>query len=322
MPVTVAVCTWNRARLLDQTLGEMRKLLIPPGVEWELLVVNNNCTDDTDAVIARHGKYLPIRRLFEPKPGLSNARNCAVAAAKGEIIIFTDDDVKPCQDWVATYWNGYKERPRGYFFGGPVESEFDGPLPNLDLIELAPPSVKGLDLGTVAGPVNGGTLFLAANWACPRTALVDVGGFDERFGLDPSSGRVKVGEETDLMVRLKGAGWRDWYLPGAKVRHYVPREKCSLAHLGERSEAFGWYCAQKDLESGGNSAKALFGIPLWCVRRTAVAGLKCAWQSLRRRAAYADYLEFRRLVGSLRCYGARRLDTRRYPRGQVGGKPE
>ena len=82
MIVTVAICTWNRAKLLDQTLTEMRKLRIPPGIEWELLVVNNHCTDETDAVIARHRGALPIQRLFEPRQGLSNARNCAVSTAR------------------------------------------------------------------------------------------------------------------------------------------------------------------------------------------------------------------------------------------------
>ena len=62
---TVAIATWNRAKLLDRTLTEMHRLRIPPSVEWELLVVNNNCTDQTDTVISNHKKYLPIRRLFE-----------------------------------------------------------------------------------------------------------------------------------------------------------------------------------------------------------------------------------------------------------------
>ncbi len=78
MNVTVAICTWNRAKLLDQTLTRMQQLRIPANVAWELLVVNNNCTDDTDAIIAGHESALPLRRLFEPKPGLSNARNFAV----------------------------------------------------------------------------------------------------------------------------------------------------------------------------------------------------------------------------------------------------
>ena len=49
MRITVAICTWNRCELLRQTLEQMTKLVIPPRVVWELLVVNNNCTDDTAA---------------------------------------------------------------------------------------------------------------------------------------------------------------------------------------------------------------------------------------------------------------------------------
>ena len=60
--VTVAICTWNRADLLDRTLAQMHRLWIPEGVTWELLVVNNNCTDHTDEVINRHAAALPLRQ--------------------------------------------------------------------------------------------------------------------------------------------------------------------------------------------------------------------------------------------------------------------
>ncbi len=93
MRVETAICTWNRASLLDRTLAEFRLLEIPHGVEWEVMVVNNQCSDSTDAVIARHAAHLPIRRLVEPRPGLSHSRNCAVAAARGDLLVWTDDDV-------------------------------------------------------------------------------------------------------------------------------------------------------------------------------------------------------------------------------------
>src|SRR4051794_35896246 len=103
MNVTVAICTWNRAGLLDQTLSEMGRLRIPSGLEWELIVVNNNCTDPTDEVIARHTGRLPIRRVSEPRPGQSNARNAAVRVARGDYIVWTDDDVLVDPLWLAAY---------------------------------------------------------------------------------------------------------------------------------------------------------------------------------------------------------------------------
>src|SRR4051812_23825906 len=93
MRFSIAICTWNRARLLGQTLESMRALQVPAGVHWEFLVAKTRCTDETDEVIRRHAGHLPVRRLFEPKQGHSNARNCAVDAADGDLLIWTDDDV-------------------------------------------------------------------------------------------------------------------------------------------------------------------------------------------------------------------------------------
>src|SRR5436309_3023469 len=79
MHATVAICTWNRSQLLRQTLDQFLDLAIPAGMTWELLVVNNNSTDDTDVVLAEFESRLPLRRLFEREPGLSHARNAALA---------------------------------------------------------------------------------------------------------------------------------------------------------------------------------------------------------------------------------------------------
>jgi glycosyltransferase involved in cell wall biosynthesis len=68
MMLTIAICTWNRAKLLELTLTEMRNLQIPSGMDWEVLVVNNNCTDETDEILSRHASHLPLRRLFTLQP--------------------------------------------------------------------------------------------------------------------------------------------------------------------------------------------------------------------------------------------------------------
>ena len=100
MKITVAICTWNRSALLDKTLTQMHQLCIPPGIEWELIVVNNDCSDDTDRVIARHCAHLPVVRVFEGKPGQGHARNAALRLARGEYLLWTDDDVLVDSAWV------------------------------------------------------------------------------------------------------------------------------------------------------------------------------------------------------------------------------
>ena len=94
--ITIAICTYDRARNLRDTLESLHQMTVPVGAEPEVIVVDNNSTDDTEsfveALAARNS--LSLRYLFEPKQGLSHARNCAVHAARGTYIIWTDDDVR------------------------------------------------------------------------------------------------------------------------------------------------------------------------------------------------------------------------------------
>ncbi len=103
MHISVVICTWNRADELRTTLDSLTQLVIPPGCTWELIVVNNGCTDETNAVIAEFEARLPIRSLFEGELGLSRARNRRAAAAQGDLILFTDDDVTVEAGWLEAY---------------------------------------------------------------------------------------------------------------------------------------------------------------------------------------------------------------------------
>ena len=140
MKITVIICTWNCAELLDRTLKSLRHLHIPEGVSWELLVVNNNSPDNTDAVLDQHMRHLPLRRLFEANQGLSNARNRALTEARGDLIIWTDDDVLVDPHWLAEYHAAAQNWPEAGYFGGMIEPIFEAPPPkwlrrNLDLLE-------------------------------------------------------------------------------------------------------------------------------------------------------------------------------------------
>ena len=130
MELSIAICTWNRAELLDRTLDTFEKLELPAGLDWELLVVNNGSSDDTDEVIARRGRHLPLRRLCEPRPGLSHARNLAATEARGELVVWTDDDVSVDPHWAAAYWSAARRYPEASFFGGTIDPWFESDPPN------------------------------------------------------------------------------------------------------------------------------------------------------------------------------------------------
>jgi glycosyltransferase involved in cell wall biosynthesis len=260
--VTVAICTWNRARLLDQTLTRMRELVVPAGVAWELLVVNNNCTDDTDAVIARHTDALPIRRLLETKQGLSNARNCALDHTRGDLLIWTDDDVLVEPGWLAAYVRAAAEFPEAGYFGGPVEPWFETePLPEI-LRHL--PVLRGafalVDYGTETRRLGPGEAPFGANMAY-RTEFV------RSFRFDPNLGRTGTNligdEETALLEKLAREGRFGLWVGPARVRHWVPKERATWAFVWRYYQGLGQTVTRR---LGLPTCPTLFGKPRWAVK--------------------------------------------------------
>ena len=91
----IVICTYNNAPLLRRTLEAVSKQkVVLPWIKWEVLVVNNNCTDETSDVVEgflRSGKF-PLRVIHEARQGLTAARVCGVRNTAGDWIAFVDDD--------------------------------------------------------------------------------------------------------------------------------------------------------------------------------------------------------------------------------------
>ena len=103
MKVTVILCTYNRCGSLVRALESVAASQLPPSVEWEVLVVDNNSTDQTREVVAdfarRHaGRF---RYVFEARQGQSHARNAGIQEAAGDVLAFTDDDIRVEPTWLA-----------------------------------------------------------------------------------------------------------------------------------------------------------------------------------------------------------------------------
>ena len=274
MMISVVICTWNRARLLDTTLSEARKLQVPAGVDWELIVVNNDCTDHTEQVIESHRTCLPICRLFEPKQGHSNARNCAVAAAKGEVILWTDDDVLLEPDWLGAYAAATERWPHVSFFGGPVDPWFEGSPPQW--LQRVWPQVSNAyairDLGTEPIPFSKAAFPYGANFAI-RTLE------QRKYLYDPTLGRNKNSmmghDETTVFYRMLQDGLEGRWVPSARVKHYVPRERQTLAYLRRFYRGDGEFYGRKWEE---DRYPKLFGRPRWLWRRALEAEMRYRWR--------------------------------------------
>src|SRR5262245_23716854 len=102
LDLSVIVCTYNRVDLLRHTLAALAAQRVSSSVRWDIVVGDNNSTDDTRLLIPNFARTAPVstRYLFEGCQGLSYARNAGIAASEGAIVAFTDDDVMPDADWV------------------------------------------------------------------------------------------------------------------------------------------------------------------------------------------------------------------------------
>jgi glycosyltransferase involved in cell wall biosynthesis len=270
MFISVAICTWNRSALLRQTLDQMHALQIPRDVSWELLVVNNNCPDDTSSVVASFAKHLPVKELLETKLGLAHARNCAVRAARGDYILWTDDDVLVQPDWLAAYVEAIKQWPQADYFGGSVDPLFAVEPPawmrrNLDLLE----GVFAIrDLGPETRPLAMHEMPFGANMLI-RTDMHHAMPFDAKLG---RRGVALIhGDETELFRALKRMGRLGVWVGGARVQHYIPAQRLTLAYVWKFFQGGG----RTFIRQGDNpSWRSWGGVPRWALRQCVTASAK------------------------------------------------
>ncbi len=271
MRITVAICTWNRCGLLRQTLEELTRVIVPESTVLEVLVVNNKCSDATDAVIDEFRARLPICRVFEARPGLSHARNAALAASAAEYIIFTDDDVLVDESWLVALTKAVCAFPEATVIGGAIAPWFPQ-RPDPDILEAFPVLKRGfcgLNYDYAPGVLPDETYVWGANMAYRRAGIEDLR-FDPNFGRSPTSA---VGaEEIDFIRRVRAGGGSVVWWPDMRVRHYVIPSRMTLEYLLMYTVGKG---CETVLVEPVQSARLLGGAPRWLWRQYAEAFLNC-----------------------------------------------
>ncbi len=261
---SIAICTWNRADLLRRALASHAAGAIPPGLEWELIVVDNGSTDHTPAVVAEFADRLPLCYVVEPTRGLSHARNAAVRAARGEYVVWTDDDVLVGAGWLAGYADAVAWWPEAAVFGGPILPHFDEPAPEWLLRAL--PVIGNvfalLDLGPDPRPFGGGVLPFGANYVV-RAAE------QRRHPYSPNLGRVGTwlgaGEETAVVRAILSDGGEGHYVPEARVAHIVLAARQSVSYL--RRYYVGNEASWATVDPHAASGSLFLGRPRWAWRQ-------------------------------------------------------
>lgn len=200
---------------------------------WELLIIDNNSTDNTRLVADDYLSSLPIRYCFEPSQGLAHARNRAIAEFQGDLLVFTDDDILVNETWLQAYHAALSIYPDACYFGGPIKPCFPGGWPRW-LRDETMPLISGLighyDLGAQSRRYTADDMHpFGANFGLRRAMIERLGLFDTELGVKGNvPGRA---EEAEYFHRAGRNGFYGRYLADASCRHCVQPAHLKLAHL-------------------------------------------------------------------------------------------
>jgi glycosyltransferase involved in cell wall biosynthesis len=261
MRVSICICTFNRARLLRQTLERVACAAVPNDVSLEVVVVDNNSSDDTPRVIEEAARSLPIRSVREVTPGIAAARNAAVRAAGGEIFLWLDDDVLIEPDWIERYVTVARANPGVALFGGPVRPHFEGTPPSW-VMELLPEigqayALRDFPPGRV--DIDADHLPYGANFGT-RRAIHDQLGFDMALGRVGADGGC-LSEESTFFEAAISMGFKGLWMADCPVRHVITVERQSVRYLRRYYRLAG--ATPGTVHPG---AASLFGRPRWLWR--------------------------------------------------------
>lgn len=223
--ISLVIPTHNRAAELVTALESVVAQSLPPS-EWECIVIDNNSSDDTperfEAFAAAHPECC-LRRVGEPRPGVSHARNRGLEEARAPIVAFIDDDERVNGDFLKAYLAFFDAHPEAVVAGGRIIAEYPAGRPAWMSRYVEMPVANPMDFGPQVRPFPAGRVPGGGNMAFRRAGLAPFGGFDPSLGR--VNGELIGGEENDLFERLLRGGETIWYLPDAVMWHIIPPRK-------------------------------------------------------------------------------------------------
>jgi len=239
MNLSIVLATFKRPDILNRTLDSFCHLACPD-LKWELWVVDNADDSDTREVVDSYSDKIPAYYLVEPKAGKNNALNRALAKTKGQLLVFTDDDILAKPDWLLQLWEGAQRWPDHKVFGGRIVADWpdeppfwgdDHPL-NQSLFSLHCPSPE-------ERPYREGDFLPYGPNMAVRREIFDLG-YKFNPDIGPTNSTIyRMGSETEFLQRLKDDGYTPVFLPKAVVKHQIRPEQLTPVGLNRRNFRVG-----------------------------------------------------------------------------------
>jgi glycosyl transferase family 2 len=271
--ISVIVATRNRRAALERFLESAHGLATEP--KWELLIVDNGSTDSTDFVLKAAVATLPLLVITELQRGKSRALNTALKQARGEILLFADDDIVPDRQWLSALHQAADEFPNANVFGCRILVD-DRALPRwiIDSYNLKTILTSEQDLGDEVRWFGENQYPVGPSLAVRRRALESSRG-EWPINLGPGT-KIPLGDERAFLMQISPPGACDrLYVPASVVRHNVGGRKMNVARAAARCFLGGYAAGLVEKHHGRHWAHDGRGAEL-------------AWQRYRHSASLAE----------------------------------
>ncbi|WP_017651767.1 hormogonium polysaccharide biosynthesis glycosyltransferase HpsE [Fortiea contorta] len=232
--LTVAICTYNGERRLPQVLERLRSQVYHQTLYWEVLVVDNNSTDNTAKIVQEYQldwpDAHPLSYCFEQQQGAAFARKRAIQESSAPLIGFVDDDNWPASDWVVSAYAFLQKHPKAGACGSQISPDFEINPPDnfhriapfLAITERGTQPIK-YDPRQKLLPPSAGLVVRKQAWLesvpsqCILTGRV--------------AGNMLTSEDLEVLSYMQKAGWEIWYNPTMQMSHKIPSRRLQRDYL-------------------------------------------------------------------------------------------
>jgi glycosyltransferase involved in cell wall biosynthesis len=258
--ITVAIPTFNGEKRLPIILEKILNQTGLDNLNWEIIVVDNNSSDNTLEIIKKYqenySSHLPLRYILESKQGAAFARITAVREAKGKLVAFLDDDNLPAADWLISAYEFAKLHPQAGAWSGQIHGNY----------EVEPPEEFEKIQAFLAIREHGDKPFLfdANNLRLPPGAALVVRkqAWCENVPSQPIltgklPGLLVQGDDYEPLLYIHFGGWQIWYNPEMHTYHQIPKWRFEVEYLKSLARGCGLCICQLRLINAGKWQKPL-----------------------------------------------------------------
>jgi glycosyltransferase involved in cell wall biosynthesis len=247
--VSVIVCCYNSAERLPKTIEHLAKQVVPETIPWEIVLVDNASTDNT-ATVAREEwvkysiNYVHLRVVFQPKPGLTYARETGIIEAKYDVLIFCDDDNWLDRNYIANTSVIMSNNKRIGALGGRAEAVADSPLPEwfdrykYSYASYAQAEEDGELRDKHTALFGAGMVLRKLVWNELRLR-----GYSPILS-DRLGSMLSSGGDTELCFAIRLLGYKLWYSDTLVFKHFMPAQRLTINYLIQLNKSLAYSSAR------------------------------------------------------------------------------